>query len=646
MGLGKRSSNYDPALKYMGLGKKSYSYDPALKYMGLGKKSFNYDSKLKYMIRGKKSSRFDPTLRYMGLGKKNTNNNTDQKYMSDKKKRSNYDPALRYLGLGKRDYDPVLKYLDSDKKSYAYDHMVHHIDSNTKSSNYDPTLRYMGLKEKDPGFDPALKYGGFGKRKSIYDPALKYMGLGKKRSDYDPALKYMGLGKKRSNYDPALKYMGLGKKRSDYDPALKYMGLGKKSFKYDLKYVDLGKRSYDTDLNYMGFVERKNDNKKSEGNRYNLAVFSTDLKEKEHEKQSFSSDPSFKQVMVQNQIPLTVGLEKSIRNAGIAESTSDVSKHFKLKSPAEFFLGKPLDEYETIRKTKKQHIFDPALQLMGLGKRKVEALLSTDEAGPYEVYTHQKLTRETVNDLESLKQTQGNDVIPFQESNHSDVVVSGLTNKGMKQGELISKYLKRGKRNLLKKTELDGLSAESCGKPCRHSSRKKRDLNYAKLASEYGFKIESPNQFMNDPILEYLGISAYNDVITLNKNKRERDNRPKYNPGWIFIGLGKRSLNKKHLAFDKTDRREILQMDESVLSHYYSLMEKVKDRIQRMNSENWISFSNSFPYELKDISGDMNRSILGQAFSNPLNFWVGSNLYAWSSDPYWKFNIISTMENS
>ncbi|GFY75060.1 uncharacterized protein TNIN_177521 [Trichonephila inaurata madagascariensis] len=579
MGLGKRSYNFDPALKYMGLGKKSPHYDPALNYMGLGKKSYSYDPAIKDMRLGKKSSNYDPALKYMGLGKKSSIYDPALKYMGLGKKSSSYDTALKYMVTGKKNssYDPALKYkrLGENSSTGSYGNILR--SEEKKSSYYDPALKYMGLgkksnvynhgtrlrysNKKSSSFDPALRYMGLGKKSSSFDPALKYMGLGKKSSNSNPLLKHIGLDKKRSSYDPALKYMGLGKKSYVYDPALKYMGLGKRSFNYDFKYVGLGKKgvSYDPALKYMGLGKR-------DSSRINPT---TVLKERE----SFDLNASFKQTIApkQTSFRLTVGLEKNHPNTG----TVVLSKTSPLEYP-ETILEKQADEKE--KEIKK---LDPFEQAMG------ERNLSTEKGN-----------RENTD-----APRNGHDIILLQGGES--------VRRNPRPIQDTTQYLKHDQVNALKKIE--SLPAEMCSKPCKDSSRKKRGGNDSKFRSDYGLKTEP---FINDSILDDFDSLDGFKTMSPNKLKRERDNRPRYNPGWIFIGLGKRSLDQQYSnPIDPRDFR-ILQRDQTLLSKYYNWMEKIKDKLQKIKLDwidpinrkngNWISFSNFFSSEpgLKDISGN------------------------------------------
>ncbi|GFQ84434.1 uncharacterized protein TNCT_514321 [Trichonephila clavata] len=605
MGLGKKSSRYEPALKFVGIGKKSSSYDPALKYMGLGKKSSRYDPALKYMGLGKKSSSYDPALRYKRLGKNSSTSSygTILSHKSEEKKISYYDPDLKYVDFGEESYDPALKYMGLGKKSNAYGPDVHLRYSNKKSSSFDPALRYMGLGKKSSSFDPALKYMGLGKinsnynlplkyrgldkKRSSYDPALKYMGLGKKSYGFDPALKYMGLGKRNSNYNLPLKYIGLDKKRSSYDPALKYMGLGKKSYGFDpaLKYMGLGEGNFNYDLKYVGLGKK--------GVSYDPALKSMGLRKRDPTtvlKESFYLNPYLKQSIApkQTSFRLAVGLEKNNPNTG----TVALNKAFKFET----ILGKHADEKENEIKNQ----FEPGLQVIGEGK--IDPL--STEGGNRESAMYTDATR---NDLH-----RGDDIILLQGVESQNSVRS---NHPAIHDEITTKYLKHNQMNALKKSE--SLPAAICRKSCKVSSRKKRGVNNIKFSSDSGLKTE---HFTNDPILDDLKISSPDGFKTMSKNKlkRERDNRPRYNPGWIFIGLGKRSLDKQYSDSNKIDSRDfrIIHINKTLLSKYYYWMEKIKDRLQKIKLDwidqsirkngNWISFSNFFLSEpgLKDISGN------------------------------------------
>ncbi|GFY18287.1 uncharacterized protein TNCV_2046931 [Trichonephila clavipes] len=596
MGLGKRSHNFDPALKYMGLGKKSPHYDPALKYMGLGKKSYSYDPAIKDMRLGKKSSNYDPALKYMGLGKKSSSYDPALKYMGLGKKRSRYEPALKFVGLGKKSssYDPALKYMVIGKKNCNYDPALRYKrlgeNSSTgsygnilrseekKSSYYDPDLKYIDLREKN--YDSALKYRGLGKKSNVYnhgarlrysnkksssfDPALRYMGLGKKSSSFDPALKYMGLGKKSSNFNPLLKHIGLDIKRSSYDPALKYMGLGKKSYVYDpaLKYMGLGKRSFNYDFKYVGLRKK--------GVSYNPALKYMGKKDSSRinpttvlkERESFDLNPSFKQTLSPKQTSFRP-------NTG----TVVLNKTSPLEYP-ETILEKQADE-------KKNEIKEPDPFEQPMGKRN----LST-EGG------NRENTDATRN---------GHDIILLQGEES--------VRRNPRPIQDTTKYLKHDQINARSKSS----PAEMCSKLCKDLSRKKGGGNDSKFHSDYGLKTES---FINDSILDDFDSPDGFKAMSPNKLKRERDNRPRYNPGWIFIGLGKRSLDQQYS--NPIDPRElrILRRDQTLLSKYYYWMEKIKDKLQKIKLDwidpinrkngNWILFSNFFSSEpgLKDISGN------------------------------------------
>ncbi|XP_055927312.1 uncharacterized protein LOC129958691 [Argiope bruennichi] len=705
MGLGKRNSYYDPALKYMGLGKKSPSYDPALRYMGLGKKDSYYDPALKYMGLGKRSSLYDPALRYMGLGKKDSYYDPALKYMGLGKRSSTYDPALRYMGLGKRNsyYDPALKYMGLGKKSSSYDPALRYMGLGKKSSSYDPALRYMGLGKKSSGYDPALKYMGLGKKNSYYDPALKYMGLGKKSFNYDPAIKYMGLGKR--NYDPALKYMGLGKKSPNYDPALKYMGLGKKSFSYDpaLKYMGLGKKSksYDPALKYMGLGKKRfNDdhNKRGDNNQdsrkvsYDPALiymglgkrqlwsessdnfsFQSPLNYKDTEKQVYDTN-----TQKRNSLSPTLMTSETTDYIFNAMENATNSNQFDIPPKSADANNWNIDyNNEAISDDKRSYGYDTASSF------KIENKAKESESPPVRKshynYPDPKFVQKLVNYFDSLK-PQNSRYTPkikdeesesFENSYHQNVRPNNhnqFLRNSQKKSALLDpalRYMGLGKRNATGKPEFEIPLSDKidpdCENTCKYSNRKKRDVNHHKgrlsriNSPHFRLKIEPQDQLTSAPGFDDLVISSDGDIMTLHesKRKRERDNRPKYNPGWIFIGLGKRAPDAI-LENPKT-----MQMDQpnSLLLKYYNLMEKMKDNLQKVkydlidkgyrNNDKWIAFHNVFTgesgfkgypefYNINDppIQQDLNDSPDSDLYIPPLN-----------SQPYWKVNIVSAYEN-
>nr|XP_042895939.1 uncharacterized protein LOC122268952 [Parasteatoda tepidariorum] len=538
MDLGKRESAYDPALRYMGLGKKS-DYDPALKYMGLGKKS-DYDPALGYMGLGKKFD-YDPALRYMGLGKKSSYDPA-LKYMGLGKK-SDYDPALRYMGLGKKsDYDPALRYMGLGKKS-SYDPALKYMGLG-KKSDYDPALRYMGLGKKSD-YDPALRYMGLGK-KSSYDPALKYMGLGKK-SDYDPALRYMGLGKK-SDYDPALRYMGLGKK-SSYDPALKFMGLGKRQYKYDpaMKYLDLGKRvSSETKAN--GLIQKTIQDNPT-GNEYITKTKSQKNKNTpQHENYSpnkeahSNDDPAFK----------NLGLDKkdfsydrtldfmSKRQSKVKDFDSDDKDELSnLVSVNDNYNDELYQSFVFTpfigTSQKKNPKFDPALNFMGLGKRINTSNQPSKITSLDEKFLKHELVKSFLNPIQDDYKIVNHKFQPFLKS---------LMNSSLK---------------------IDCIK-------CNPTDRHKRSLA--------GFE-----QFNNMDLDKTEAKNGFANV------KRDYYNRPKYNPGWIFIGLGKRSslLQEPLINYDayetESTRAGKKIAPQIVFDKYYDLLCTIQKSIEEIQND-------------------------------------------------------------
>ncbi|GBL96470.1 hypothetical protein AVEN_229924-1 [Araneus ventricosus] len=658
----KRSSSYDPALKYMGLGKKNSYYDPALKYMGLGKKSSSYDPALRYMGLGKKDSYYDPALKYMGLGKKS----------------SSYDPALKYMGLGKRSpsFDPALKYMGLGKKS----------------PSFDPALKYMGLGKRGPSFDPALKYMGLGKRISSYDPALKYMGLGKKSSGYDPALKYMGLGKKSSNYDPALQYMGLGKKSSSYDPALKYMGLGKKSKNYDpaLKYMGLGKKrsNYDQD-------KRGGNNQNSGKVSYDPALIYMGLGKRQTWSESFdhfSFHPSFNHgdaykqaydnVRKMNFLPPTPKISNSKTSGYIFSAAENATNSNNFDSPSKSTdANNRVIDYknEVISNDKRPYGYDPASRFMGTSKGK--DLESRPVKRTYYDYPDPKLVQKLVNYFDSLRPQSGRYLTPtandetsesFDNSDHQNVGHNNnydfLRNSQKKSAmyDPALRYMGLGKRNATDKPEFEIALSDhfgpDCENTCKYSTRKKRDVNgnedrLPRITSpHFSLKIQPQDQFTSDSGLDDLVISSSNGgLMTLheNKRKRERDNRPKYNPGWIFIGLGKRSPDAT------VESHRIIQMDQpnTLLLKYYNLMEKIKDKLQKVkydlidkgyrNNEKWIAFHNFFTgaSDLKEYPELY--PLIEHELNNSPDLIADSGLHTppLNVRPKWKVNIVPAYEN-
>ncbi|CAL1287336.1 unnamed protein product [Larinioides sclopetarius] len=705
MGLGKKDSYYDPALKYMGLGKKSSSYDPALKYMGLGKRNSYYDPALKYMGLGKKSSNYDPALRYMGLGKKDSYYDPALKYMGLGKRSSGYDPALRYMSLGKRNsnYDPALKYMGLGKKSSSYDPGLKYMGLGKRSASFDPALKYMGLGKRGPSYDPALKYMGLGKRTSSYDPALKYMGLGKKSSSYDPALKYMGLGKKSSNYDPALQYMGLGKKSSNYDPALQYMGLGKKNSGYDpaLKYMGLGKKSknYDPALKYMGLGKKRSDydhdkrggnNQNSRKVSYDPALIYMGLGKRQTWSESFnhfSFHPSFNHGDVykqafdnarkMNSSPPNPKINNPETTAYIFSAPENATNSNSFDS-----LSKSADENnrvndyrnEAISNDKKYYGYDSDSNFKG------KDLESHPARRAYYDYPDPKLVQKLVNYFDSLRYQTGRYPTPtandetsknFDNSDHQEVGRNNnyefLRNFQKKSAmyDPALRYMGLGKRNATDKPEfeiaLSDHSGPNCENRCKYSTRKKRDVNsnedrLSRITSpHFNLKVEPQDQFSTDTGLDDLVISSSNGgLMTLHENrrKRERDNRPKYNPGWIFIGLGKRSPEAT------VDSPKMIQVDQpnALLLKYYNLMEKIKDRLQKVkydlidkgyrNNEKWIAFHNTFTgaSDLKEYPELY--PLLEYELNNSPDLIADSGLHTppLSVRPQWKLNIVPAYE--
>ncbi|KFM68873.1 hypothetical protein X975_02429, partial [Stegodyphus mimosarum] len=648
VGLDKRDFAYDPSFKYMGLGKRDFNYDPALKYMGLGKKSFNYDPALKYMGLGKRGFSYDPALKYMGLGKRGSSYDPALKYIGISKRNFSYDPALKYMGLGKRQssYDPALKYMGLGKRQSSYDPALKYMGLGKRQSSYDPALKYMGLGKREFSYDPALKYMGLGKRGYNYDPALKYMGLGKRDFRYDPALKYMGLGKREINkdpslittendnlrsepeehitlnnnhtsingslkrsfkYDPAITYMGLGKREFSYDPALKYMGLGKREFSYDpaLKYMGLGKResSYVPTMKYMRLGKQDYyDDSPSKGTNIN--------------KRFYKFDPALEYM----------GLGKRDFYGDFSFKGTDINKRRSKFDPALRFmgLGKRPEKIgkETLGLGKRPFKFDPALKFMGLGKRNERYPFSHSlhkEMEDPSLYTKVLSTHEgvsqtrhkTPNVTNVSSKSSVNDNAPLlnfgdleKERLENEIAINALDKRADKYDPFL-KYMGLGKREskeqpdfmTVKKKSVLKLTSKSrnCEKYCHLNKRNKREIK-DKMFND----ITSPtlqlqnyleNLVMNESLLEELAANHFQNRIE--GEKRDRDNRPKYNPGWIFIGLGKRGIISK----EQTDpvfnivepdqqnyRVPVLDEPEYLLSKYYEFLDNVKDKIQKIKN--------------------------------------------------------------
>ncbi|GIY12043.1 uncharacterized protein CDAR_449661 [Caerostris darwini] len=557
MGLGKKSSGYDPALKYMGLGKKSSGYDPALKYMGLGKKS------------------------------------------------SGYDPALKYMGLGK------------------------------KSSGYDPALKYMGLGKKSTGYDPALKYMGLGKKSYGYDPALKYMGLGKKSSDYDPALNYMGLGKKSSNYDPALRYMGLGKKRSLYDPALKYMGLGKRSDNQNSKKI-----AYDPALIYMGLGKRRHWNTNFENFSFDPSLYRMLPTYEKYEGNIFN--PSLKTF--------------SVFDSEEIENDTKARKQGKFEPDIKYAELKDNENENNLRPVK----INPIFNWMDQGEKSEDTIRNYGSS--MKVYPDPQIIRKLVNYFNSLTPkyakklpSASGEEISDHQNDESDVNSNSIEHLNKKPISYDPTYNVLGKKNASGRSELKDLLGKSqdCKISCKYAIRRKRDIrnNVDEIlrmnSRDYSLKKDYLNGFVDEPELDNLMISGLMTPSEV-KIKREWDNRPKYNPGWIFIGLGKRYPESDNVNFQIAD-------PDSLLTKYYNLMEKVKDSLQNIkydlmneNKDKLISFHNSITTQ-SDFPETYRKDypISNPDINNPVGLLVSGNLHAgWpSTDPYLELNLIRSMVN-
>lgn len=615
MGLGKRISQYDPALKYMGLGKRAHHYDPALKYMGLGKRGSQYDPALKYMGLGKRAPQYDPALKYMGLGKR----------------ASQYDPALKFMGLGKR------------------------------ASQYDPALKFMGLGKRSPQYDPALKYMGLGKRNFQYDPALRYMGLGKRGKAYDPGLNYMGLGKRDRAYDPGLKYMGLGKRgsrdvnseeydhdtrynsdnldssiatdyyvgdalshaerhkrRYKFDPALKYMSISKREYVYDpaMKYMGLGKRKHDyTAPNFETFLDSSEDSSASSEPKPNEDSETSDSLKNELPglfKRGLRYNSRYKNRRVTkgyiddtfDRIP---GLGKrpykfdpALRLMGLGK------RNFPNKDPSEF--------------SKRAYKFDPALNYMGLGKRKL--LDSVKEVEFYEepsndignkikdnaqnnpksrlhddisenkfnVSSNEILDMATINN--NLKNIRTIQQTPAPEY-FSDVVYMGI-DKRIDKFDPALLYMGLGRKrqagqdhkmyySRFSGNERNEDTDKYVGKPrIAHGDDGHISVDILELPNNFTDTKNCENGCLkrkkrSNTELEREDFTDGDDFGKLILAKRERDNRPRYNPGWIFIGLGKR-----HEGTQESPNENEVGFDSVSLNDYYTLLDKIKTNIEKM----------------------------------------------------------------
>ncbi|GIY14031.1 uncharacterized protein CEXT_720601 [Caerostris extrusa] len=193
--------------------------------------------------------------------------------------------------------------------------------------------------------------------------------------------------------------------------------------------------------------------------------------------------------------------------------------------------------------------------------------------------------------------------------------------------------------------------SQDCKISCKYAIRRKRDIrnNVDEIlrmnSRDYSLKKDYLNGFVDEPELDNLMISGLMTPSEV-KIKRERDNRPKYNPGWIFIGLGKRYPESGNVNFQIDD-------PDSLLTKYYNLMEKVKDSLQNIqydlmneNKDKLISFHNSITTQ-SDFPDTYRKEypISNLDINNPVGLLVSGNLHAgWpSTDPY--FELIRSMEN-
>ncbi|KAG8201344.1 hypothetical protein JTE90_016821 [Oedothorax gibbosus] len=619
----RRKSSFDPALKYMGLGKRNRNTN-WVTYANHQNSSFPkpyYTNKQNE--ESKTSSYNEPALHYMGLGKSDygiqgsstRDYNVHSKPISYAKanqriKRSgNYDPALQYMGLGKRD-----NLLNDNSASSSFNQLYL-----SKPSSLDTPETSEQFK-RSSYYDPALQYMGLGKRGSLkqgkYDPALQFLGLGKRKNELKVAAKMTQskeLDPMSTKFSIPLQNTNYPEFKDDFSTDIrpsKTVFYESKRSKREIEREDTEpdeKPDYDDYDEYFDpEAYPKLHRIDNIDNPHGITIFNGNLSDKHDDFDlvfDYDESPVFADCEG-SETPCNEETKETTLYGGSPKKYGDKAKTNKKPFPNGYPIVPTEEKQEMQLPDMETSLSSTTTKPLHMG----EELIPHRRPGtPYSYFTDPRKKRNLDEDIFPIVTRTTRQVklsgkpYPFHNnrlkkrsqvkthatiSSDTDIEVKRSANSYL----YVHNHRKKGDLSQVQTPAIISAGVASrinrSDTPYAHHNRNKRGLREFKKQRSTLLKprFKSPKSNFGDtnPTLMKklnqkieVGVPVVKARAQNYKVKRsigEIDmNRPRYNPGWVFIGLGKRSQGGGKVVQDKVDSRM------SLITKCYQLLRKVND---------------------------------------------------------------------